>query len=838
MSETFLDGKVTLHCGDSLEVLAGFPDGHFDSVVCDPPYELSSDGKASSNRVFVEFMFPQNSNIKASDPAECHLVAFILKVAELRTVGVIPSPPSSMPVGAVAFDEDTSCGNKQVKDANVTAVCAPDGDRAYGKDSELCEYLGDFYFELGNREAVLNSLGYVGTGFLSGALGVGFGIKTSSLPSLFHGCTSVVGCNDDIGVIYDSLARFVGACGAAEDEAVARFDMGKGAVDTISTSAALKVLAGACLGGAKLVRAGAGASRLPTMLQSRCIRIVDRITGRAVSFNLVVHPQVLASHGFMGKAWDGSKIAFNVAMWQQIFRVLKPGGHLVAFSGTRTYHRMVCAIEDAGFEVRDMIAWMYGSGFPKSLNVSKAIDKEAGAEREKIKHAARPVSSGTFAASSDTRPWITKAQQTGFHEVDSDVPASPEAEKWQGWGTALKPAIEPICLARKPLEADTVAGNVLLHGTGGLNIDDCRVESEVLESGVKVRKSTGVFSDQTSGLDGSYFYDGSKGRWPSNVIHDGSEEVKEAFPETAPASGNVRNNQVDHYFTGKKPIPQAGPPADDGGSAARYFYEVKPDLDPICLARKPLSEDTVAENVLKHGTGGLNIDGCRVGDFKTDQPSGLLEGRWPANVVTDGSPEVVGAFPDTLSGNAGHHVDKSYGFGKRKYNGTGERAVDSGSVARFFYTVKSREGEASADKRYTDNGGTNFSMLAGVRRLDTGSVARFFYTAKAGNDDRLGSTHPTVKPIDLMQWLVRLVTPKGGLVLDHFAGTGTTGEAAYLEGMRCELIERDPTSQEDIRKRMSLVMAGPRSRKAATVKAKIKSGRVKVDDGPLFADLG
>src|SRR3954471_23517901 len=189
--------------------------------------------------------------------------------------------------------------------------------------------------------------------------------------------------------------------------------------------------------------------------------------------------------GFMGKGWDATGIANSVEMWREAYRVLKPGGHMLAFSSTRTYHRMVCAIEDAGFEIRDCIrslngqdhypAWMYGSGFPKSLDVSKAIDKAAGSaggygDPKSPRHAApRHYAEGM------ERPWHEDPEAVDRNGREY-LPATPEAQQWAGWGTALKPAWEPICVARKPL-IGTVAANVLEHGTGAINIDACRVAS-------------------------------------------------------------------------------------------------------------------------------------------------------------------------------------------------------------------------------------------------------------------------------------------------------------------------------------------------------------------------
>lgn len=298
-----------------------------------------------------------------------------------------------------------------------------------------------------------------------------------------------------------------------------------------------------------------------------------------------------SASGFMGKAWDGGGVAFEPETWRLVFDVMKPGAHLVAFGGTRTYHRMVCAIEDAGFEIRDQIGWLYGSGFPKS------------------------------------------------HNLDGDG---------QGWGTALKPAWEPIVLARKPL-IGTVAENVLEHGTGALNINGCRVEGQPQD------------------------------------FHNGSAR-----------SGGIM---------------------------------------------------------------GKNIPGRGFAP-------GNLNGRWPANIVHDGSEEVVGAFPDAP--------------GQMRPVGPEHGAKDSVNV-------------------YGDFGPrNNFEP-----RADTGSAARFFYCAKADKTDRAGSKHPTVKPLALMRWLVRLVTPPGGLVLDPFAGTGTTGQAALEEGMHATLIEREAEYVADIERRLA-----------------------------------
>ena len=350
--------------------------------------------------------------------------------------------------------------------------------------------------------------------------------------------------------------------------------------------------------------------------------------------------------GFMGKTWDGGGVAFDPATWAEVLRVMKPGAHLVAFGGTRTSHRMVCAIEDAGFEVRDTIAWLYGSGFPKSHNIGKAIDRMAGAEREVVGQ----YGQGFRAAKSGLEGW-----QRPAHAIDKGItaPATPEAAAWEGWGTALKPAFEPIVLVRKPLSEPTVAANVLRWGTGALNVDGCRVEGEIRETAIggMGRKANPIYG-KFAREDAPYSYLSTAGRWPANLAHDGSDEVLAAF-------------------------------------------------------------DLFGERT---------------------------SGAWRE----------------------------------------GMRQRPTVGVAKGAEAERIRPG----------------------RRPEGGSAARFFYSAKADATDRCSSKHPTVKPLALMRWLVRLVTPPGGLVLDPFAGTGVTWEAALLEGCRAVLIEQDATYCADIRRRL------------------------------------
>lgn len=375
--------------------------------------------------------------------------------------------------------------------------------------------------------------------------------------------------------------------------------------------------------------------------------------------------------GFMGKSWDASGVAYDVALWAEVLRVLKPGGHVLAFGGTRTYHRMACAIEDAGFEIRDSIHWLYGSGFPKSLDVSKAIDKAAGAEREVVGRATswnRPESEAGHAARMNASPG----------EYDITAPATPEAEQWQGWGTALKPAHEPIVVARKPLDG-TVAANVLKHGTGALNIDGCRVAAA-----------------------------------------DGDGPL--------------------HWETPRGGIWQTDPTATATAT--------------------------------------------------TDD-----RGRWPANVVlnSDAATELDRQSGDTRSGIlAAHHnrAPKPDGILGAYGSAEGERGYgDHGGASRFFYRADHTDDDLTSfryvpkpDRAERDAG---LDDLPKARKLmldgSTADPEKLDDVSARFLSQPIANIHPTVKPIDLMRWLVRLVTPPDGTVLDPFAGSGTTLASALLE---------------------------------------------------------
>jgi DNA modification methylase len=277
-----------------------------------------------------------------------------------------------------------------------------------------------------------------------------------------------------------------------------------------------------------------------TVHHGNCLDILPTLPDCSVDSVVTDPPYEL---GFMGKKWDASGIAYRVDLWSEVLRVLKPGGHLLAFGGTRTYHRMAVAIEDAGFEIRDSIHYMYGSGFPKSLDVSKAIDKMAGAEREVVGH-----SKGVMVAAEDNRFGGINRGAVGVRQVAVDVPvtvpATDGAKEWAGWGTALKPAHEPVVVARRPL-IGTVAANVLQHGTGALNIDGTRVG-------------------------------GASGRWPANVIFDPDAATELDRQSGVSKAGAPRSDRgIGGIWAEGNGIP-VGPQYGDTGGASRFFYIAKP----------------------------------------------------------------------------------------------------------------------------------------------------------------------------------------------------------------------------------------------------------------------
>jgi len=389
-----------------------------------------------------------------------------------------------------------------------------------------------------------------------------------------------------------------------------------------------------------------------TVICGDCLEEIKKMEKNSVDSIVTDPPYGL---GFMGKKWDVGVPAKEV--FEECLRVLKPGGYLLAFGGTRTYHRLACAVEDAGFEIRDMIEWMYGSGFPKSMNIGKAVDKLQGNERE-------ATGKGTAGKRFNKVKGFGK-NTTKSDEYTSEWEITKGTSDWEGWGTALKPAHEPIVMARKPISEKTIAKNVLKWDTGGLNIDDCRIvhnEPEKLTDRTP-RIDDNIFSDKSCGFKKETNHIASasqQGRFPANIIHDGSDEVLKYFPDSKSVGG-----------------------FEDFSSAARFFYCAK-------TSKKDRNE------------------GC-----EELNPKKIDESR--------------------------------------------------------------KEGNPGGDN--LRNRGVNLTQ----------------------------NNHPTVKPTKLMRYLCRLITPPNGIVLDPFAGSGSTGKACILENFNYILIEKEPEYCEIIEKRLKYV---------------------------------
>jgi len=308
-----------------------------------------------------------------------------------------------------------------------------------------------------------------------------------------------------------------------------------------------------------------------TILNGDCIEKLKTLPDNSVDSIVTDPPYELK---FMDKAWDGTGITFSVELWEECLRVLKHGGHLLSFGGTRTYHRMACAIEDAGFEIRDQIQWLYGSGFPKSYNISKGIDKKLGKERQVVGEKKHPTAKSGNRTGEKSPFQADGSPLEGSYKVT--VPASEESKYWEGWGTALKPANEPIVLARKPLKEKTIVENVLEWGTGGLNINESKIGNDKIKSSGEV---SNAWRDKEKRSDRQKANPKvNEGRFPANVILD--EEAASILDEqtgTLKSGKNAVRRQegffLEHGGLGKSGDVQTT--YGDSGGASRFFYCAK-----------------------------------------------------------------------------------------------------------------------------------------------------------------------------------------------------------------------------------------------------------------------
>lgn len=669
-----------VHIGNCLYVMKKMEANSVDSIVTDPPYGLSD--KKSSQRIndFIQrsfnIIFP---NFKELDIKRIKYFDFLRILKESSFLGgeeVVNCIKSfiSMPESSIDFNGDILIRDKEINTSTVsTSSNIPNSVLVDKGNAERGKYIGNYVFDFGDSidfsrgDVLSRNFGEFSAGLFSVPIS---SILSSVFPhSLSDGDLSLVGngINDIVGLADDSFGKtptptFVLASGGTENGLMLRFNLTNTPNErfaTITTSEIDTISKFAC---PKLIRTFSTTGSLATKLEPCTVSLIANSANGAnslyyfhlyIPINFITNIQRLANtgKGFMGKKWDYD--VPSVEIWQECLRVLKPGGFLLSFAGTRTYHRMTVNIEDAGFEIRDMIAWIYATGFSKSHNISKAIDKTLGVKGKKGK--LRTDGQGK----SDTLSNRDKGA-TGVGNYDGKnqtyyetLATSPEAKQWDGWGTALKPAVENICVARKPLSEKTVAANVLKRGTGGINIDGCRVGSEYIKTqGGDKFKGENIYGRYNTCKESLH-----QGRFPANLIHDGSEEVEALFPHTKSGKANI---------------------GDGSGSASRFFYCAK-------ASRQDRNEGLDGFEV-KQTTGG----GGGIGDYKDD--------------------------------------------------------------------VNSMSGKYGSEKAPSKN------------------------------------NHPTVKPTKLIRYLVRLVTPPKGTVLDPFAGSGSTGKACVLENFNYILIELEKDS--------------------------------------------
>ena len=417
--------------------------------------------------------------------------------------------------------------------------------------------------------------------------------------------------------------------------------------------------------------------------------------------------------GFMGKKWDSSGIAYDVEVWNEALRILKPGGHLLAFGGTRTHHRMMVAIEDAGFEIRDCLMWLYGSGFPKSQNVAKAIDKMYGKEGEIIGEKRFGKTS-----TGQGRGWNNNNVAATGKQVVREL-VSDDAKQWEGWGTALKPAHEPIVLARKQLSEKTIVKNVLKYNTGAINIDESRVAT-------------------SNGMPPYSYPNGPGGIWSNEYQSKNPNAIGLTNTKT------IKNNE-----------PSKG--SDLGRFPANIILEcicdevIAGENEGVVINNK--NSKSANDTIYKLGISQGEQDAPRMykdtGDIHTNP-------ECPCYILNEQAPSVGNAYN-----------------GKRKKQSTGGTG--------YTLTREHKVGESAG----------LFDGLSGA--------SKFFYCAKASKGERnegldIKNTHPTVKPIKLMEYLVRLITPPNGKVLDPFMGSGSTGCACVKLGFDFTGIELNEES--------------------------------------------
>lgn len=658
----------TLIHSDCVEAMRKMPDASIDAVVCDPPYLLSDTSKSNLNclsRIIAEVAFPDDNRNNTQSFQECDFGFPLVENTNLGRMNgsTLVNSGIGVPIGSVDFKDPAITENKVHTRSVSTTRRISKSDLSFEFDTHGNENLGDF---------ILQPADGSDTAFCHGACGCFtepcFGhitvlvraVRSANSPHAMAdpgiaNSDNCVGFRDDtLGFTGTSTSVVTGA--RAVDTFMLRLNLRGGTGELRPAGRTHAVHLPLVLQARQSTSTGSRAGcPSPVAFKTYRINEVDCGTNRTFTLYLPAHVDSLLSGvtrgGFMGKDWDGQETPqasyrFHLSWVREAFRVLKPGGHLLAFGGTRTYHRLACAVEDAGFEIRDSVIWCYGSGFPKSLDVSKALAK-----------------------------------------TDSDA-----AKTWEGWGTALKPAFEPVVVGRKPL-AGTVAENVVKHGTGALNIAATRI------------------------------------------------------PFTSAADEKESKDKNQHEDFGTEPM-----------------------------------------------TGNVTY-----GDYSMVQPKNYNPpGRWPANLLlshspscvhlaTEGDTDLWACVPGCPVRAMDAQSGELEGSRKSKIMRRGAKSGKSFGTQNVYGCAKPHETVIG----YSDAGGASRFFM----RFDPND-APFVYQAKANTKDRNAgvesrNTHPTVKSTSLMQYLCRLVTPPCGVVLDPFMGSGSTGVACMKEGFRFIGIERE-----------------------------------------------
>ena len=553
------------------------------------------------------------------------------------------------------------------------------------------------------------------------------------------------------------------------------------------------------------------------IFEGDCLKVMKKMEDCSYTSILSDVPYGLS---FMGKKWDYD--VPSVEVFEEMLRVTQHGGYLFCFGGSRTFHRIACNIEDAGWVLKDTIMWLYGSGFPKSHNISKAIDKKYGLEREKV---------GEIKGNPH-RGKVNCMQGGDFGSQYYETKASHNlAKDFEGYGTALKPAYEPIIIAHKPCEGSYV-DNVEKHGIAGLNIEDCRVGNADTRSKTSL-SALGQNSGWNNHKNRVVMAGSSNGRFPANVITDGSEEVCNVMDEQSGISkssgGRIGNAQGSYSNLGQTGFStnyekgQSG--LGDVGGASRFFAktpysekEIEPAYEPIIIAHKP-NDGSYVDNVEKHGIGGLNIEDCRVGSGLHDKREEYIpnnknnvyakgmgggvwnntNGRFPANVITDGSEEVCGTM-DEQSGTVRQPTGKSIYptegnisvvWNNNNVKDTTVRGFnDVGGASRFFYCAKASKKEKNEGLDRLQPQQRDSSRNEDQPSMNGGKGNPYNRGAK-----KVQNPHPTVKPIALMEYLAKMLTQPNGRtkILDPYMGSGTTLIACKkLGNIECHGIEMNP----------------------------------------------